>query len=424
MKFKWLTACIVLFLIVMPSFAQSGDESDGAGRYEGVPVSRAEDGGFVLGDPDAEVTVVEFSDFMCPHCQTYTEVAHQFIEEFVVTGQVNFQYRMFPLVHPEFSVMTAKIAECAGTQDLVQFWYAHDLLFEMAQDREIDANTPAVVAGELGLDEEQLLLCMDDAVQYETDQQLGRSLGVQGTPAIRARIGDSELDVIAYSGQPYDRGGAPLELLEALATGDELVSIGIPEADLRNEAMLADTSLISEQPCGAPCWRDIIPGETSWEDAVKILEEAEDVVNLQSAEDPNSDAALVAWETSDGVACCRMFTQDGETVSTIFLLVAPDMSLGDVIELHNEPEYVTGEPITESQALGTLYFPEIPMLLYVFVAGEVEGEFLETSEILGVVYLTEEEMEAIIETSSLYTWEGYMAYADLINGEFDVVPES
>jgi len=419
-KLKYVILFAALFVFALPVLAQSDD----AGRYDDIPVSRAEDGGFVLGDPDAEITLVEFSDFMCPHCQTYTEVAHQFIEEFVVTGQANFQYRMFPLVHPEFSVMTAKIAECAGEQDLVQFWYAHDMLFEMAQRGEIGADTASVVVDELDLDEDQLMLCMDDAVQYETDQALGRSLGVQGTPAVRASIEGSPLDVIAYDGQPYDRGGAPFELLEALATGDELVSLGVPEVDLRNESMLADTSLISEEPCGAPCWRDITPGETPWDEAVALLEESEDVVNLQFAEDPNSDAALVAWETEDGVACCRMFTQDGETVATIFLLVAPDMSLGEAIDLYDEPEYVIGEPISPSQALGTLYFPETPMLLYVYIAGETDGEFAEDSEILGVVYTTEDEMQAIVETSNLYTWKGYMAYADLITGEFDVVPES
>jgi protein-disulfide isomerase len=37
-------------------------------RYEGIPFERLEDGGFVLGDPAAPITIVEFADFLCSHC--------------------------------------------------------------------------------------------------------------------------------------------------------------------------------------------------------------------------------------------------------------------------------------------------------------------------------------------------------------------
>src|SRR5690606_690163 len=103
-------------------------------RYEDIPQSRTEDGAFVLGDPDAPVTIVEFADFMCPHCQNYETTVHDFIEQYVTTGQARFEYRLYPIVHPTYSVFTAQIAECADVQRDGAFWASHDLLYDLASD--------------------------------------------------------------------------------------------------------------------------------------------------------------------------------------------------------------------------------------------------------------------------------------------------
>gem|GEM_PF-6126817 len=43
--------------------------------FASLPQSRTEDGGFVVGKPEAPITIVEFVDYACPHCQTYRPVA-------------------------------------------------------------------------------------------------------------------------------------------------------------------------------------------------------------------------------------------------------------------------------------------------------------------------------------------------------------
>ena len=109
-----------------------------AGRYAGLKTFRRQDGGFVLGEPDAPVTIVAFEDFLCPHCQNYQPNLDSFIEDYVRTGGAQLEFRFYPLVNPQYSTAMAKTAECVAAQDLTRFWDAHDLLFEFARRGSLD----------------------------------------------------------------------------------------------------------------------------------------------------------------------------------------------------------------------------------------------------------------------------------------------
>lgn len=57
----------------------------------------------ILGDPNAPVTIIEFSDYQCPFCQRFWSDTLPLIKsEYIDTGKVNFVYRDFPLssIHP------------------------------------------------------------------------------------------------------------------------------------------------------------------------------------------------------------------------------------------------------------------------------------------------------------------------------------
>ena len=85
--------------------------------------------GNTLGDPNATVTIIVYSDFQCPYCERYwRETEPQIIENYVNTGKVYYIYRsMGAFIGPE-SQASAEAAYCAGDQG--QFWKYHDLLFE------------------------------------------------------------------------------------------------------------------------------------------------------------------------------------------------------------------------------------------------------------------------------------------------------
>lgn len=87
-----------------------------------------------LGNKNARVTMIEFSDYQCPFCgRHFTQAEPQLIKEYIDTGKVVFYYRDFPLsqIHPG-AQKAAEAARCAGDQG--KYWQYHDLVFTNQQN--------------------------------------------------------------------------------------------------------------------------------------------------------------------------------------------------------------------------------------------------------------------------------------------------
>lgn len=83
------------------------------------------------GAENAQVTIIEYSDFQCPACKSYYPVVGRLSEEF--SENVKIVYRHFPLVSIHSNAFdAARAAEAAGKQG--KFWEMHDLLFENQDD--------------------------------------------------------------------------------------------------------------------------------------------------------------------------------------------------------------------------------------------------------------------------------------------------
>ena len=83
----------------------------------------------VKGNPDAPVTIVEFSDFQCPFCKKFFDgTLPQLERDYIDTGKVKLVYRDLPIesIHPN-AVAASLAAECADEQG--KFWEYHDILF-------------------------------------------------------------------------------------------------------------------------------------------------------------------------------------------------------------------------------------------------------------------------------------------------------
>jgi len=82
------------------------------------------------GNPDAPVTIVEFSDFQCPFCSRFFDQTLPLIQEnYIDTGKVKFVYKDLPLDNLHPNARPVHIAsECADEQG--KFWEYHDILFE------------------------------------------------------------------------------------------------------------------------------------------------------------------------------------------------------------------------------------------------------------------------------------------------------
>jgi protein-disulfide isomerase len=191
----------------------SGQTTSSSVDYSALQPTRLEDGGFVIGDPNAPITLIEFADFACPHCQTYKETADRFITDFVMTGKARFEYRVFPTAGGPLTEFAGQLAQCADELEPGAFWQAHELFYQYARTARYGQEMGRQLATDLGLDYSELLECSRTADQVQADVELGRRIGVSGTPAVAVRYGDAEPTFINLNGQSYDRGAAPYEIL-------------------------------------------------------------------------------------------------------------------------------------------------------------------------------------------------------------------
>lgn len=101
------------------------------GQTPSSTVRKTVDGGRlpVLGDQNAKITIVEFSDFECPFCKRFFDSSYQQIKkEYIDSGKAKLYFRHFPLtqIHP-MATPFAIASECANEQG--QFWKFHDKIF-------------------------------------------------------------------------------------------------------------------------------------------------------------------------------------------------------------------------------------------------------------------------------------------------------
>lgn len=195
-----------------------------------------------------------------------------------------------------------------------------------------------------------------------------------------------------------------------------------PAPDLRDESFLDDTSLISGDPCEAPCWQNLIPGETVWGVAQDTIAGNEDYVEIDSESNRRTGEAWIEFAFRDGLKCCRIYTADGETLSSILLLLSPQLTVSDVVDSFGEPIYMTAQAETSDQSYIALVYPETPIVVYAFAENITDSQITGENEVIGVVYMSAPEMENLLQTQNLYNWEGFGELANIIDGEFDSTP--
>ncbi len=144
----------------------------------------ANQAGQSVGDPNAPVKVVEFSNFGCSHCRTFAlENEEQFVKDYVDTGKVYFTYSVFQFNEDE-TIKAAEAAYCAGDQN--RFFEMQKLLFENSTFAGAFADSSIKsYAKQLELNMTEFNQCLDTDAQLaniRSDTANARALGVTGTP--------------------------------------------------------------------------------------------------------------------------------------------------------------------------------------------------------------------------------------------------
>jgi protein-disulfide isomerase len=136
-----------------------------------------------MGDPEAPITITEYSDYKCGHCGSFVfETEPILVKDYIEPGFVKFVYRSMGDWLNEQSLLAAEASYCAGEEN--KFWEYHDIVFANPGANFDMANLVAW-AGSVGLDTGSFRECMDERryqARAQQDAEDGLALGVTGTP--------------------------------------------------------------------------------------------------------------------------------------------------------------------------------------------------------------------------------------------------
>lgn len=172
-----------------------------------APVSATD---HILGNPNAKVVIVEYSDTECPYCKQYHSTLHQLMTTYGANGDLAWVFRYFP-VHSK-SVAEGVAQECAaelGGNDA--FWKFTDKVFETTNSNDsLDPAMLPVIAGQVGLNVTAFKSCLTSG-KYE------------------AKITKDRSDVTAAGA-----GGTPYSVIFAGGEKIPLTQGALPYADMKN----------------------------------------------------------------------------------------------------------------------------------------------------------------------------------------------
>ncbi|KKU81529.1 MAG: hypothetical protein A2632_02190 [Candidatus Pacebacteria bacterium RIFCSPHIGHO2_01_FULL_46_16] len=145
----------------------------------------------VLGDKNAPITIVEFSDYECPFCKRhFDDTQAQLVEKYVKTGKVKIVFRDYPLpFHEPMASKEAVAANCAKQQGGDEQYYAfHDEIFKRttSNGNGLDDAKLQAIAADLGLNSSKFTTCLSDqamADEVKKDTADSSAAGISGTPS-------------------------------------------------------------------------------------------------------------------------------------------------------------------------------------------------------------------------------------------------
>lgn len=180
-----IAVAIVLFIVLPPII----EASKPVGNIVEHPLMNRPQVKFNgMGDPNAPVKIIEYSDFQCPYCAKFTfDTEQQLIDVYVATGKVYFEFNSFGVFIGPESGRAAEAAYCAGDQN--KFWEMHNIIFANQTGENVGDFTDkrlTAFANKLGLEMGAFNDCFTSGKYVEMVKQDGldgKQAGVKATPS-------------------------------------------------------------------------------------------------------------------------------------------------------------------------------------------------------------------------------------------------
>jgi protein-disulfide isomerase len=180
-------------------------------KQPSAPVKISIDDDPIIGNPDAPITIVEFSDFQCPFCARFhTQTLPSILEEYIDQGKVKLVFRDFPIqsIHPN-ALPASVAAECANEQG--KFREMHDTLFEKQNEwNKLETDDALSLfsqyAADMQIEQKSFDSCLSSGKyipEIKNDLDDGRDYGVSGTPGFF--VGNDKVGYVELKGaQPFE----------------------------------------------------------------------------------------------------------------------------------------------------------------------------------------------------------------------------
>lgn len=186
-----------------------------AGNAVVDPVTSAD---HILGNPDAKVVIIEYSDPECPYCKMFHPVMERIMSEYGKDGNVAWVYRQFPIasLHPK-AHHESEAVECANKLGgNTKFWEYINKIFEITPgNNQLDPAELPKIAKTVGLDVTAFNTCLNSGEMVAiVDKSLasGDRAGVTGTPFSIILVNKKPVDGInGY--KPYEEVKAQIDAL-------------------------------------------------------------------------------------------------------------------------------------------------------------------------------------------------------------------
>ena len=186
------------------SLNQQGSVVQLAGKI--VPVTNTD---HIKGNKNANITIIEYSDFQCTECQTVQPTIDKIVKDY--GDKVRFVTRAMPLPQHPDAIIEAEATECAGELGGENtFWIYSRAIYDKSTKISTGIGFPLAklvpLAKELGMDEKKFTNCLQSgkyAKKINTEKIEGNNIGIQQLPSMIVIDSQNNTQLIVGA-QPYD----------------------------------------------------------------------------------------------------------------------------------------------------------------------------------------------------------------------------
>lgn len=200
-----IIAAAIYFTGIPATEDTAAQEEIGVEDVSIAPVTAAD---HILGNPNAPIMIIEYSDFDCPFCKDYHDTLSSIMDEYGSEGNVAWVFRHFPLtqLHPN-AARVAEASECvAEFGGNKAFWEFIDLVFtERGTNEPTNMIRLPEFAQTVGVDTNKFNDCFQNRTykkHVEDSVQEAFQSGGEGTPHTVILVGN-EISGTITGAQPY-----------------------------------------------------------------------------------------------------------------------------------------------------------------------------------------------------------------------------